>query len=278
MWKLFRRLGLSIQKQESSSPDITLTVESVRPTAICPLCGRVSHRKHSHYTRFLMDLPADGRTVNIHLTVRRLRCTNPDCRRHVFAQRFPHLIRPHACRTERLDELLTRIGVLLGGEAGARLAQDLRAPVSPDTILRLLYRMDLTPVAYLRVVGIDDWAWRKGVRYGTIVCDLETGRPVELLPEARTEVLAQWLAKHSGIEVVSRDRAGVYADGAALGAPQAVQVADRWHLLRNLGDVAERVLVGVSIPPLPVAATQPVEPVPTSPQPNNRQTRWNAER
>lgn len=133
-----RRLGLSIQKQESSSADITLTVESVRPAARCPLCGRVSHRKHSHYTRILMDLPADGRTVNVHLTVRRFRCTNPDCRRHVFAERFPHLIRPRARRTERLDNLLTRIGVLLGGEAGARLAQDLRAPVSPDTILHLL--------------------------------------------------------------------------------------------------------------------------------------------
>jgi len=166
----------------------------------------------------------------------------------------------------------------LGGEAGARLAQDLHAPVSPDTILRLLYRMKLTPAANLRVVGIDDWAWRKGVRYGTIVCDFETGRPVELWPAARTEVLAQWLAKHSGIEVVSRDRAGVYADGAALGAPQAVQVADRWHLLRNLRDVAERVLAGVSIPLLPVAAMQPVEPVPTAPPPNNRETRRNAER
>jgi len=182
-----------------------------------------------------MDLPADGRTVNIQLVVRRVRCKNPSCRRRVFAERFPRLVRTHARRTERLESLLTRIGVFLGGEAGARLSQDLRVPVSPDTMLRLLYRMELAPVVGLRVVGIDEWAWRKGVRYGTIVCDLESGRPVELLPEAQAETVARWLAGHPGIEVVSRDRAGMFADAAALGAPQAVQVADRWHLLRNLG-------------------------------------------
>ena len=123
-----------------------------------------------------------------------------------------------------------------------------------------------------------DWAWRKGVRYGTIVCDLETGRPVALLPEARAEVLAQWLAGHPGVEVVSRDRAGVYADGAALGAPQAVQVADRWHLLRNLGDVAARVLAGVSLPPIPVEETVTAGTASSTPQPKDRETRKDAER
>src|SRR5690606_6307374 len=120
---------------------------------------------------------AAGRPVTVPHTARRLRSASPACRRRLFAERFPQLVRPHARRTERLDSLLTRIGVLLGGEAGARLAQDLHIPVSPDTILRLCYRMELTPAPNLRVVGIDDWAWRKGVRYGTIVCDLETGRP-----------------------------------------------------------------------------------------------------
>jgi len=225
-----------------------------------------------------MDLPADGRTVNLQLLVRRFRCINPACQRRVFAERFPRLVRPYARRTERLESLLTRIGVLLGGEAGARLSQELHAPVSPDTILRLLYRMELAPAVGLRVVGIDEWAWRKGVRYGTILCDLETGRPVELLPEARAEVLARWLAEHSGIEIVSRDRAGVYADGAAVGAPQAVQVADRWHLLRNLGDVAERVLAGLSIPPLIIEEEVPVTPIPAVPPAENRPTRKETQR
>src|SRR5690606_38710561 len=141
--------------------------------------GDDTRSRHSSYTRLLMDLHADGRTVNIQLLGRRFRCRNPACRRRVVAERFPPLVRPHARRTERLENLLTRIGVLLGGEAGARLSQDLHVPVSPDTMLRLLYRMELTPVVGLRVVGIDEWAWRKGLRYGTIVCDLEAGRPVE---------------------------------------------------------------------------------------------------
>src|SRR5690606_33749318 len=147
-----------------------------------------------------------------------------------------------------------------------------------DTMLRLLYRMELAPVVGLRVVGIDEWAWRKGVRYGTIVCDLESGRPVELLTEAQAETVARWLAGHPGIEVVSRDRAGMFADAAALGAPQAVQVADRWHLLRNLGDVAERVLVGLSIPPIRVEKTEPLAKLPRTTELKDRETRKDAER
>ena len=183
---------------------------------------------------------------------------------------------PPRC-SEWLRNLLTRIGVLLGGGAGARLARDLHAPVSPDTILRLLYRMELPPAANVRVVGVDEWAWRKGVRYGTIVCDLETGRPVELLPEARADMLAQWLAGHPDVEIVSRDGAGVYAEATALGAPRAKQVADRWQMLRNLGEVAERVLVDLSLPPIPLQDTVPVEAAPRVPPPTRRQTRKDAE-
>src|SRR5690606_6606430 len=156
MWRLLRRIVLIIRQQEFSSADITITAESTRTGAPCPLCGRVSRRRHSSYTRLLMDLPADGRTVNVQLLVRRFRCAYPGCRRCVCAQRFPRLLRPHAPRAQRLGGLLTRIVVLLGGEAGARLAQDLHVPVSPDTLLRLLYRMELAPATILRVVRIDE--------------------------------------------------------------------------------------------------------------------------
>ena len=134
MWGFLRGIGLVIRRQEFSPAHITITVESAKVGAPCPSCGRVSRSRHSRYTRLLMDLPADGRTVNIQLLVRRFRCRNPACRRRVFAERFPQLVRPHARRTERLENLLTRIGVLLGGEAGARLSQDLHVPVSPDTM------------------------------------------------------------------------------------------------------------------------------------------------
>lgn len=252
MWRFFRRLGLVVKQARSDPAEIILVVESSALGAVCPFCGHFSDCRHSQYVRRLLDLPADSRKVVVHWRIRKFRCINPNCRHRVFAERIPGFARPHARRTERLDQLLTRIGVFLGGEAGARLARDLHTPVSPDTILRLLYRMEISPCGNVRVIGVDEWAWRKGRRYGTIVCDLETGRPVEILPEARAEVLANWLREHSSVTIVSRDRSGTFADGAKAGAPNAIQVADRWHLFKNLGDLAERVVSTLSLPPVPV--------------------------
>src|SRR5690606_11399667 len=115
-------------------------------------------------------------------------------------------------------------------------------------------------------------------RYGTIVCDLEAGRPVELLPEARAGSAARWLARHPGIEVVSQDRAGVFADAATPRAAWVVQVADRWHVLRNLGDVAERVVVGLSLPTVRVEQTEPAAKRLLATKPKERETRKDAER
>src|SRR5690606_9946315 len=169
-----------------------------------------------------MDLPAASRAVNIQLLVRRFRCRNPACRRRVFAERFPQLVRPHARRTERLESLLTRIGVLLGGEAGARLSQDLHVPVSPGTMLSLLYRTELTPAAGLRVVGIDEWAWRKGLRYGTIDCVRLGGRSSCGAAAGSTGRKCRTMASRTSrhIEVVSRDRAGVFPTRRRLGRPR----------------------------------------------------------
>ena len=142
-----------------------------------------------------------------------------------------------------LQEALYLIGYLIGGKAGARVAVGLGLCVSPDTLLRRVRHVALkhTPATNgLRVVGVDDWAFRKGHRYGTILVDLERHRLVDLLPERSSESLGAWLKQHPNIEIVSRDRAGVYADGARQGAPQAQQVADRWHLLHNLSQVMER--------------------------------------
>src|SRR5690606_7243636 len=175
-----------------------------------------------------MDLPAASRAVNIQLLVRRFRCRNPACRRRVFAERFPQLVRPHARRTERLESLLTRIGVLLGGEAGARLSQDLHVPVSPGTMLRLLYRTELTPAAGVRVVGIDEWAWRKGLRYGTIDCVRLGGRSSCGAAAGSTGRKCRTMASRTSrhIEVVSRDRAGVFGPRRRVGRHGAVRWAN----------------------------------------------------
>jgi transposase len=193
--------------------------------------------------RRLADLPWQGRVVEIRLHARRFRCPDSQCLRQIFTERLPETVRPRARRTARLGESQLAIGFALGGEPGSRLSHRLAVPVSGDTLLRMIRAVAFEPPEAPRVVGIDDWAWRKGQRYGTIICDLERNRILDLLPDRNADTVASWLERHPGIEVVARDRAGLYADGARRGAPHAMQVADRWHLLQNLGE-ALRLAVG----------------------------------
>jgi transposase len=163
------------------------------------------------------------------------------CPRAIFTERLPALARPYARRTARQAKALTCIGVALGGEAAARLSSELALTVSADTLLRLVRHAEVDAVPPPRVVGVDDWAIRRGHQYGTILVDLERHAPIDLLADRSAESLAHWMQEHPGIEVVARDRSDVYAQGARVGAPDAVQVADRWHLLKNAGEALERV-------------------------------------
>lgn len=227
-------------------PQADRVVLVARPKAMetcCPCCGCRTGRVHSHYMRRLADLPWQGRVVEIRLHARRFRCANSQCSRQIFTERLPETVQRKARRTVRLGESQLAIGFAVGGEPGSRLSDRLAMPVSGDTLLRMVRAAGFEPPQAPRVVGIDDWAWRKGQRYGTIICDLERNRVLDLLPDRNADTVASWLERHPGIEVIARDRAGVYAEGARRGAPDAKQVADRWHLLQNLGE-ALRLAVG----------------------------------
>jgi len=211
----------------------------------CPDCGHSSDAVHSYYSRWPADLPSAGQQVCLELRLRRFYCRNTDCARRTFAERLPHLLAPHARRTHRLAAAQGKVGVSLGGEAGARLLQHLGMPASGDTVLRLIRRLPLPTTAPPRILGVDDWARRKGRAYGTILVDLQRRRVVDLLPDRTSTVLTDWLQRRHAIKVVVRDRSTEYARGIALGAPRAKQVVDRWHLLGNVRQMVERWLAGV---------------------------------
>jgi transposase len=217
---------------------LELIVTTKANTSSCPTCGVSSTRVHSHYQREIMDLPFAGFIVRLHWRVRRFFCDNPDCPKVTFAEQIPSIKR-YARKTNRLVAQQTEVAFAVGGEPGARLAARLQIPTSPDTLLRHIQNALIDTSKTPQYLGVDDWAIRKRHTYGTILVDLETHRPVDLLPERSAETLSNWLKVHPGVKIVSRDRSSEYAKGATEGAPDAVQVADRWHLLVNLREAVE---------------------------------------
>jgi transposase len=221
-----------------------ITVCAVTPSleAPCPLCQQASSKVHSSYTRTLADLACFGQRVQWLIQVRRLFCQNAACERRIFTERLPTCAPAYARRTLRQGKTLGEVAFALGGKAGEMLAQMLGIPTSHDTLLRLLRRHGEAEAATPPVLGVDDFAWRRGQRYGTILVDHETHEVVDVLPDREAKSFLAWLKEHQGIEIINRDRASASADAARKGAPEATQVADRFHLLLNLREPMQRLL------------------------------------
>jgi transposase len=238
-----------------------------RRTALCPRCRRASPSIHSRYIRTLVHVPITLTTVRICLLTRRFRCRKPFCDQRIFAERAEDLGRPYARTTESNRTALQRIGGIAGSNPGQRIAKDIGIPTSATTLRRRILETPTPEHQSVRVLGVDDWAWCKGRRYGTLLCDLETGRIVDLLPDRSADSLSAWLTAHPGVEIISRDRASCYAEGSQQGAPNAIQVADRWHLLHNMTDALEKIIFRHH-PELKRAADQVSAPGPSQDEQN----------
>lgn len=272
--------GCRVVAVESVGQALVVTVEGVSRKQVCPSCGHESDDVHSSYVRKPRDLPVQGRSVRLRVIVRRWRCLNRACARETFCELFTGLVRRHAQRTERMTEFMERFVLEASGDTAAYLLKVTGMEVSARTLLRVVDH-GAVQASTPKVLGVDDFALRRGRTYGTLLVDMEKGKPIDMLLGRNREPLQGWLKRHPGIEIVVRDRASAYADAIQGGAPEAIQVADRFHLVKNVSDALKEVIDRQSWAmakpaPLPVCVSGP-EPAP-APVPAKRMTREQQER
>ncbi len=265
--------GMEIISISTTEQELQIRVISHRESSCCPCCFTPSSSIHSYYRRKPLELPCAGKEVRLILTVRKFFCRVETCSQKIFTERLPEFLLPSSRLTTRLRSVVQAIAGAFNAQGGARLGTQLGLSLSRTTCLRSLHRFPLASVGQIEHVGIDDFAWKRGKRYGTVIVDLDTHKIVDLLPDREAKSVQTWFEDHPTVGVVSRDRGGIYADGATWGAPLAQQVADRWHLCKNLGEAVEEFLTRTHtrLPEKPGKATEvdtepALEPPPSSPQ------------
>lgn len=235
-------LQLNDYEMDLEHHHVALSVSSTQTRAPCPLCGSVAQRVHSRYQRTLADLPCLHFSLSLLVQVCKFFCSNLACHRRIFTERIPEVAAPWARKTVRLVQQLHSIGLALGGAAGSRLGRRLGYSSCGSTLLNHLQRLPLSEFEVPKVLGVDDFALRKGRQYGTILVNLETHQPIALLSDRKAETLSDWLREHPGVEVLSRDRSKTYKSAMDQAVPEAIQVADRFHLVKNLSETLETAL------------------------------------
>ena len=243
--QLFNMSALKLQEIDYSDDILRICASINSRRSKCPLCGRYSKRVHDYYFRTITDLPVFQNRTLILLKTRKFKCGNSRCHRKVFSEQTPDILR-YSRRTMRAANILETFAIELTGKLGSIISKQLHITVSSSTITRIAHGHQLMEITQPRILGVDDWAYRKGVSYGTILIDMETSRPIELLPSRDGKVLKDWLLKYDDVKIVTRDRASSYASAINEVCPNAVQVADRFHLLMNLSDALDAYFKSIS--------------------------------
>jgi transposase len=233
---------LEIMAVKRMDDQVVLSVQGLKKTCPCPGCNMDSNKVHSYYYRKIKDLPAFNNKICLHVKARKWYCFNTDCSRKIFTERFEHNFIRYKRTSDRLREKLLKIALLTGGNQGKRLCHTLNINISSSTLIRLIHEQKVPEPATGYAVGIDDWAFKKGISYGTLVVDLQQKKVVDLLPDREAQTVENWFRAKPEVTIVTRDRFSRYATGITNALPEATQITDRWHLLKNMGDALQKLL------------------------------------